>query len=175
MKKIIAFLFFLCILSCAQERGDIQMVSFIIQDLERYPMEKNSYLIVKSEDVPTWYSRVKGSYWVGPFYKDLLRSPFGFSFSSGSIYKVATSDNVYMYDKCIKSQDSISVCFADRDSIPIVNSENARDTMFIDKTPFINYTKRARMYKKHGNRIIVNYRPDTIVMPRIIRDTLIEI
>ena len=28
------------------------MVSFIVKDLERYPMGKNSYLIVNSKDVP---------------------------------------------------------------------------------------------------------------------------
>ena len=66
--------------SCTQERRERHMVSFIVKDLERYPMGKNSYLIVNSKDVPIWYNRIKGSYWVGPFYEDLIQSPFGFSF-----------------------------------------------------------------------------------------------
>ena len=41
-------------------------------------------------------------------------------------------------------------------------------------TPFINYTKRARMYKRHRDSVWVNYQPDTLVMPKIKRDTLIE-
>lgn len=74
----------------------------------------------------------------------------------------------------MKSKDTISICYAVRDSVPIVNSENASDTMFINKTPFINYTKRARMYKRHRDSVWVNYQPDTLVMPKIKRDTLIE-
>ena len=35
--------------SCTQERRERHMVSFIVKDLERYPMGKNSYLIVKSK------------------------------------------------------------------------------------------------------------------------------
>lgn len=118
------------------------------------------------------FSNIK--YWVGPFYEDLIQSPFGFSISSGYIYKVAASENVYMFDKHMKSKDTISICYAVRDSVPIVNSENASDTMFINKTPFINYTKRARMYKRHRDSVWVNYQPDTLVMPKIKRDTLIE-
>ena len=137
--------------SCTQERRERHMVSFIVKDLERYPMGKNSYLIVNSKDVP-----------------------FGFSFSSGNVYKIAASENVYMFDKHMKSKDTISICYAVRDSVPIVNSENASDTMFINKTPFINYTKRARMYKRHRDSVWVNYQPDTLVMPKIKRDTLIE-
>lgn len=90
------------------------------------------------------------------------------------MYTNAASENVYMFDKHMKSKDTISICYAVRDSVPIVNSENASDTMFINKTPFINYTKRARMYKRHRDSVWVNYQPDTLVMPKIKRDTLIE-
>ncbi|WOF98071.1 hypothetical protein RJT12_04790 [Segatella copri] len=174
MKNLIVFMLLFCMLSCTKERRERHMVSFIVKDLERYPMGKNSYLIVNSKDVPIWYNRIKGSYWVGPFYEDLIQSPFGFSFSSGNVYKIAASENVYMFDKHMKSKDTISICYAVRDSVPIVNSENASDTMFINKTPFINYTKRARMYKRHRDSVWVNYQPDTLVMPKIKRDTLIE-
>lgn len=112
-----------CMFSCTQERRERHMVSFIVKDLERYPMGKNSYLIVNSKDLPIWYNRIKGSYWVGPFYEDLIQSPLGFSFSSGNVYKIAASENVYMFDKHMKSKDTISICYAVRDSVPIVNSE----------------------------------------------------
>ena len=141
MKNLIVFMLLFCMFSCTQERRERHMVSFIVKDLERYPMGKNS---------------------------------FGFSISSGYMYKVAASENVYMFDKHMKSKDTISICYAVRDSVPIVNSENASDTMFINKTPFINYTKRARMYKRHRDSVWVNYQPDTLVMPKIKRDTLIE-
>lgn len=98
MKNLIVFMLLFCMFSCTQERSERHMVSFIVKDLERYPMGKNSYLIVKSKDVPIWHNRIKGSYWVGPFYEDLIQSPFGFSFSSGNVYKIAASENVYMFD-----------------------------------------------------------------------------
>ncbi len=52
MKNLIVFMLLFCMFSCTQERRERHMVSFIVKDLERYPMGKNSYLIVNSKDVP---------------------------------------------------------------------------------------------------------------------------
>lgn len=49
---------------------------------------------------------------------------------------------------------------------------NGIDTMFVTTDAFVNYVKRAKLFQIKRNCIFINNQPDTLILPKIIRDTL---
>lgn len=59
---------------CTKTNSDIDEINYICNKIAEDCAGNNSFLILKSTDIPSFKEKAKG-YWVGPFYKGLLLSP----------------------------------------------------------------------------------------------------
>lgn len=86
------------------------------------------------------------------------------------IQSLSNEKNIYIYKKTIKKDTVQSkIIFYDPDSTYIMNGI---DTMFVTTDAFVNYVKRTKLFQIKRNCIFINNQPDTLVLPKIIRDTL---
>lgn len=168
-KIIIELILLILCISCTQIRNDEGILSFITNSIKKDSLNCKSYLIIKSKDLPFFSLKVKKGFWVGPFYRKMTTEHSTIMIHKNHIQRLLNEKNIYIYIK--KKQDVIlnNIIFCDPDSAYITNG---RDTMFVTTDAFVNYVKRTRLIQMKRNRIIVNNQPDTLVLPKIVRDTL---
>ena len=123
---------------CTKTNSDIEEINYICNKIAEDCAGNNSLLILKSTDIPSFKEKAKG-YWVGPFYKGLLLSPNDKFISSKNNARL----HIYLLDKTMFKNEDINLLFCEQDSVPILY-DNDKDTAFITKDAFVNYTKRAK-------------------------------
>ena len=173
MKKNIIILFVLTlVVGCTKNESDIEEINYICNKIAEDCAGNKSLLILKSTDIPSFKEKAKG-YWVGPFYKGLLLSPNDKFISSKKIKLIYNNArlHIYLLDKTMFKNEDINLLFCEQDSVPILY-DNDKDTAFITKDAFVNYTKRAKLYKLVKKQLYINNQPDTLVLPICKKDTL---
>ena len=169
--KIIAtFILLILCISCTQIRNDDAILSFIANSIKYDSLSYKSYLIIKSIDFPFFSQRAKKGFWVGPLYRKMTTEYSTIMIPKNHIQSLSNEKNIYIYKKTIKKDTVQSkIIFCDPDSTYIMNGI---DTMFVTTDAFVNYVKRTKLFQIKRNCIFINNQPDTLVLPKIIRDTL---
>lgn len=157
---------------CTKTNSDIEEINYICNKIAEDCAGNNSLLILKSTDIPSFKEKAKG-YWVGPFYKGLLLSPNDKFISSKKIKLIYNNArlHIYLLDKTMFKNEDINLLFCEQDSVPILY-DNDKDTAFITKDAFVNYTKKAKLYKLVKKQLYINNQPVTLVLPICKKDTL---
>ncbi len=175
MKNSIIIVFILILVAgCTKIYKNIDEITYICQKNAKDSTENNSLLILKSNDIPSFKDRAKG-YWVGPFYKGLLLPPNDKIISSKNIKLIYNNAHLHIYllDKTMLRKGNINLFFCKQDSVPILYA-NGKDTAFVSKDAFVNYTKRAKLYTIIKKQLHINNQPDTLVIPICQKDSLFE-
>ncbi len=166
MKFSVIIVFILILVAgCTKGNKNIDEITYICQEKTKDRTGYNSLLILKSNDIPAFKDKANG-YWVGPFYKGLLLSPNDKIIPSKNI-KLIYNDahlHIYLLDKTMLRKENANLFFCKQDSVPILYADS-KDTAFISKDAFVNYTKRAKLYKITQKQLYINNQPDTLVMP----------
>ena len=151
-------------------KNDDAILSFIANSIKYDSLSYKSYLIIKSIDFPFFSQRVKKGFWVGPLYRKMTTEHSTIMIPKNHIQSLSNEKNIYIYKKTIKKDTVQSkIIFCDPDSTYIMNGI---DTMFVTTDAFVNYVKRTKLFQIKRNCIFINNQPDTLVLPKIIRDTL---
>lgn len=151
-------------------KNDDAILSFIVNSIKNDSLSYKSYLIIKSKIFLFFSQRVKKGFWVGPLYRKMTTEYSTIIIPKNHIQSLSNEKNIYIYKKTIKKDTVQSkIIFCDPDSTYIMNGI---DTMFVTTDAFVNYVKRTKLFQIKRNCIFINNQPDTLVLPKIIRDTL---
>ncbi len=142
------------------------IINTYVEDSDKY----NSYLIMPTGMLFNHENAPLG-YLIGPLYKGIENEIDGFN--PVSIMKIK-GKRIYLYsdisDLIFLGTDTI-MKYCPKDSV-IISRDN-KDTLYTEYI-LVNYLKRARMFYKCRGRFFINNSPDTLFLPKINMEYVVE-